>query len=119
MKNKKTDRIWAVAFISELGIPRMIVGEKKDKEKMEDFVNERAIKKINETPINKFDKISKYTPLIGVEIDLNKVFDSSVVKEQKPSKIGDKGYKSPVKEEDLAEYLKDNGWVCYKKKSKN
>ena len=79
---------------------------------MEDFLKRRAPEAIQKNFINKFDEIAKYFPLVYAEVNITRT--KEVIKKE----IVYKEIKRPVitSEETMVKYLKDKGWICYKKK---
>ena len=119
------DKLFIAAFISELGVPRLVVGAKDKGDTLKDFLDNRAISVIQKSPINKFDAVSNYRPLVYAEVEIGKARevrdkDLKTTKENKENlkKCLAKQYEPIASEESMALYLQSKGWVCYKRKQR-
>jgi len=87
-------------WISELGVFRHVVGLKKN-DTLKEFLEDRAAKVVKQKPLNKFDEIAVYTPLIANEVEFE---------------IEEQEWNPKITTETMAKYLKGKGYVVYKKK---
>ena len=111
---KEKDNYFIGVFRNELQRYRLIVGVKNEGDTMESFLKGRALEQIQEDiskeikdPINKFDAVSEYLPV------LSSGFSTAKAKEVRAMKDD---YKPKTSLENMVKYLKDSGYVCYKKK---
>ena len=121
-KELKTERdnFFVGAFINELLISRLVFGEKRDNDTMEDFLKIRALETIKKTPLNKFDAISEYKPLVYAEVSISKAKEVSAQRVV-GTKVADTiivDKETSITEKQMIQMLKDKGYTVFKRKKK-
>ena len=97
---------------------RHVVGKKQEGDTKKDFILRRAPKVIRESPIDPKDMLAGYKPLLVDELVVD---HHDIVQKNVPIKVdwyNKEEFKPKLSKELMVKYLKDNGYIVYKKHGK-